>query len=108
MKKVYFFLLVLNSVLTFAQFGTKVKFTPENKIKYETIRNQLYIDLKILRNKVKEQKNKLKIQNGSTNFINYRFVKDSLCDAYVDNVSKLVPADQVRDFWTVVNRRMKK
>ena len=108
MKKICFIFLVLNSVLTFAQFGSKVKFTPENKIKYEILSNQLDSDLNILRNKIKEQKDKLKTQNGSTNFINYKPVKDSLCNAYINNVEKLVPADQVEYFWKVVNRRMNK
>jgi len=108
LKKVYFFLLLLNSVLAFAQFGPKVKFTPENKIKYEILSSQLDSDLNILRNKIKEQKEKIKNQDGSYNYINYQPIKDSLCNVYINNVSKLVPEDQITDFWKVVNRRMKK
>lgn len=99
---------ILNSVLAFGQFGSKVKFTPENKIKYEILSNKLDSDLNILRNKIKEQKEKLKAQDGLSNYINYQPIKDSLCNAYVNNVSKLVSEDQVKDFWKVVNRRMNK
>jgi hypothetical protein len=108
LKKIYFFLLLLNSLLAFAQFGPKVKFTPENKIKYEILSGQLDSDLNILRNRIREQKEKLKTQDGSYNYVNYQLIKDSLCNVYLNNVSKLVPEDQIKEFWKVVNRRMKK
>ncbi len=108
MKKSLFFLLVLNSVFTFAQFGSKVKFSPENKIKYETLTTQLNSELKILNNKIRLQKENIKNQNGTTNYIDYTPIKDSLCNSYLNKVEKLVPPDQVKYFWKVVNRRMNK
>jgi hypothetical protein len=108
LKKIYILLLIINSVLTFAQFGSKVKFSPENKIKYDSLHSQLNSDLNVLRQKKKEQQERLKFQDGATNYINYNPIKDSLCNTYVNNVSKLVPPDQVKYFWQVVNRRMNK
>jgi len=108
LKKVCIFLFVINSILGFAQFGSKVKFTPENKIKYEILKKQLDSDLDILRNKIKIQKEKLKTQDGSTDFINYQPIKDSLCNTYINNVAKLVPPDQVQYFWKVINKRASK
>lgn len=95
MKKTCFLLLFLNSVLAFAQFGPKVTFSRENKIKYEILSDQLNIDLKILSQKNRDQKERLKLQDGSISFINYQQKKDSLCNVYVNNVAKLVDPDQV-------------
>ncbi len=108
MKKTYLFLLIFNSVLAFAQFGPKVKFSTENKIKYNILTDKLSRDIKVLRKKFEDDKKKAGLNDPGTIYVDFPRRKDSLCNAYINNVEKLVPADQVEDFWKVVNRRMNK